>query len=103
MVKSNQKYHSPKESSKVFSTSSNYSIDFTITTKKKIFREILATEENYVKNLSLLRDLCVIPLTELVGTPKQILSAEEISIIFSNLDQLLTLNKRSSAQKLFFF
>jgi hypothetical protein len=88
MVPSYQKSDAPKENCPVLRNAN-----------PKTFiscREMLTTEETYLKNLTLFRDLGSNPLIALVGTPTEILTAEEISTVFSNLDQLLSVHKRST-------
>lgn len=48
----------------------------------------------YMKNLETLVNVFVNPLQELVFTPQQILSSNEISTIFSNVQLILNVNKQ---------
>jgi len=57
-------------------------------------REIFSTEKTYVSQLDDIVNAVMKPLLNLTGTPKQVLEAKDIRMIFSNVEMILGVNKR---------
>ncbi|KAM9960840.1 hypothetical protein ACTFIW_009996 [Dictyostelium discoideum] len=59
------------------------------TRRQKVIEEIIATEQSYVKSLSTVYNLLIVPLLNSLDTNSPILSNDEISSIFGNWEHLL--------------
>ncbi|KAM9983283.1 hypothetical protein ACTFIZ_000183 [Dictyostelium cf. discoideum] len=59
------------------------------TRRQKVIEEIIATEQSYVKSLSTVYNLLIVPLLNSLDTISPILSNDEISSIFGNWEHLL--------------
>nr|XP_023506999.1 epithelial cell-transforming sequence 2 oncogene-like isoform X9 [Equus caballus] len=62
--------------------------------RTKVVRELLQSERRYVQMLEMLRDVYVTPLRAALSSNRAILSAANIQIIFSDILQILSLNRQ---------
>uniref|UniRef100_A0A8C4LVS4 Epithelial cell transforming 2 like n=1 Tax=Equus asinus TaxID=9793 RepID=A0A8C4LVS4_EQUAS len=62
--------------------------------RTKVVRELLQSERRYVQMLEMLRDVYVTPLRAALSSNRAILSAANIHIIFSDILQILSLNRQ---------
>ncbi|KAI8920402.1 hypothetical protein BC831DRAFT_479817 [Entophlyctis helioformis] len=69
-----------------------------VSKRERIFREILETERRYVDSLVLLHDVFYEPLRVLCGMPGEILTKKQVSDIFSNLKDILNVNREIKRQ-----
>ncbi|KAM5263996.1 LOW QUALITY PROTEIN: epithelial cell-transforming sequence 2 oncogene-like [Ctenodactylus gundi] len=60
----------------------------------KVVRELLQSERKYVQALEIVRDVYVAPLRAALSSNRAILSVTNIQIIFSNILQILSLNRQ---------
>ena len=61
--------------------------------RKKVAQEIADTELSYVSCLIEATELYYYPVLKRAGTEEEIISPEQINIVFGNLQQLLTSDK----------
>ena len=66
--------------------------------RQLLVNEIAQTEISYVSQLLLAKQLFLHPAMKRIGTDQQVLTAEEASIMFGNLDQLLNEDKELCQQ-----
>lgn len=57
-----------------------------------VVNEILSTEKSYVESLQILQELYIIPLLTRIDSNTEILSSEQISVIFSSVQVIKSLN-----------
>ncbi|XP_006885063.1 PREDICTED: epithelial cell-transforming sequence 2 oncogene-like [Elephantulus edwardii] len=63
-------------------------------TRTRVARELLQSERKYVQMLEIVRDVYVTPLKAALSSNRAILSAANIQIIFSDILQILDLNRQ---------
>uniref|UniRef100_A0A7N5KHV2 Epithelial cell transforming 2 like n=1 Tax=Ailuropoda melanoleuca TaxID=9646 RepID=A0A7N5KHV2_AILME len=62
--------------------------------RSKVVRELLQSERKYVRMLEIVRDVYVTPLKAALSSNRAILSAANLHIIFSDILQVLSLNRQ---------
>eukprot|EP00029_Vermamoeba_vermiformis_P006789 TRINITY_DN2759_c0_g1_i1.p1 TRINITY_DN2759_c0_g1~~TRINITY_DN2759_c0_g1_i1.p1 ORF type:complete len:975 (+),score=129.66 TRINITY_DN2759_c0_g1_i1:108-3032(+) len=64
----------------------------------EVLEEIVKTEQSYVNFLERLVKIFILPIRALVGTPEQVLSADDIKVLFANVEIIYQFNYELSAQ-----
>lgn len=61
--------------------------------RSRVVRELLQSERKYVRMLEIVRDVYVTPLKAALSSNRAILSAANLHIMFSDIVQVLSLNR----------
>jgi len=69
--------------------------------RTKVARELVTTEHTYVENIESVVKTFIIPLRQMVDTGRPLISTEDISMLFSHLEDILVVN-RALLEKLTF-
>lgn len=62
--------------------------------RQKLVEELAATEVSYVSSLIAAQELFLQPLLRKLGTDEEVLTAEEVSVVFGNLQELIQADKQ---------
>ena len=60
--------------------------------RKKVYEEIISTEQTYVTSLQVAVNYYILPLRKFIGTNEEILSKEHIEKLFSNIEVIFNVN-----------